>query len=143
MNLIKCLLLIVICFNFVLPTYQHTLYTRVFMSYQTFLLTTIVIVFFKLFDFPICRCLAFLMNVIQKGIVRTKYTILLHNIYVPNTAFYERIREPQIVVKGNMTWPNKDNESMDRKLDHRYPIYVKLYIYFSVIIIIRFCCITR
>jgi hypothetical protein len=51
------------CFNVVLLTYQHTLYTRVFMSYQTFLLTTIVIVFFKLLDFPICRCLAFLMNV--------------------------------------------------------------------------------
>jgi hypothetical protein len=38
MNLIKCLLLIVICFNFVLLTYQHTLYTRVFISCQTFLL---------------------------------------------------------------------------------------------------------
>jgi len=32
MNLIRCLLLIVSCFNCVLPTYQHTLYTRVFMS---------------------------------------------------------------------------------------------------------------
>ena len=42
MNLVKCLLLIVICFNFVLPTYHHTLCTRVFISYQTFLLTAIL-----------------------------------------------------------------------------------------------------
>jgi len=29
--------------------------------------------------------------------------ILLHNIYLPNTAFYVGIRDPQIVVKRDMT----------------------------------------
>jgi len=75
--------------------------------------------------------------------------ILLHNIYVPNTTFYVGIRVPQIVVKRDMTLPNKDNRSMDTKLDHKYPICVRLYlhvylyIYFTVIIMICFCSITR
>ena len=75
--------------------------------------------------------------------------LLLHNIYVKNTAFYEGIREPQIVVKRNLTWPTTDNGSTDTKLDHNSPICVRvylhvyIYIYVFVIIIICFCCITR
>ena len=60
--------------------------------------------------------------------------LLLHNIYVKNTAFYEGIREPQIVVKRNLTWPTTDNGSTDTKLDHNSPICVRVYLHVYIYI---------